>query len=191
MARPPQRKRAPRDAMAPEDVIGVIEAASEVDPMAGLALRVAAIAGARRSEIVALRWTELNGHTLTVDSTVAIVRLPRSDGAEKVGGAQPELVDSPTKTAERHRVSLDDETVRLWNELRAEREPFGPYVFALGESSANPDRIGWWWQRARKSSGIDQKWRLHDLRHFSATMAIAAGRDVRTVAQRLGTRTRR
>jgi integrase len=49
-----------------------------------------------------------------------------------------------------------------------------------------PDRIGWWWARARKLSGIDKKWRLHDLRHWSATVAIGQGHDVRTVANRLG-----
>ena len=35
-------------------------------------------------------------------------------------------------------------------------------------------------------SGIDPKWRLHDLRHWSATVAIGQGHDVRTVAGRLG-----
>ena len=30
------------------------------------------------------------------------------------------------------------------------------------------------------------KWRLHDLRHWSATVAIGQGHDVRTVAGRLG-----
>jgi integrase len=35
-------------------------------------------------------------------------------------------------------------------------------------------------------SGIDVRWRLHDLRHFSATQAIAGGHDIRSVAARLG-----
>ena len=35
-------------------------------------------------------------------------------------------------------------------------------------------------------SGVDPKWRLHDLRHWSATVAIGQGHDVRTVAGRLG-----
>jgi integrase len=30
------------------------------------------------------------------------------------------------------------------------------------------------------------KWRLHDLRHWSATVSIGQGHDVRTVAGRLG-----
>lgn len=43
-----------------------------------------------------------------------------------------------------------------------------------------------WWSRARAAAGIDPRWRLRDLRHWSATVAISGGRDVRTVAGRLG-----
>ena len=67
-----------------------------------------------------------------------------------------------------------------------EREPYGPYVFNIGKDPASPDRIGWWWRCPREASGIAKQWRLHDLRHFSATMATAAGDDARTVAHRLG-----
>ena len=59
-------------------------------------------------------------------------------------------------------------------------------MFGLGPELVSPDRIGWWWKRARKIAGIDAKWRLHDLRHWSATVAIGQGHDVRTVAGRLG-----
>src|SRR5581483_4149648 len=163
--RAPGVKRAPRDSMSPDEAIAAIAAATKHDPMAGLALRVAAIAGARRAEIAALRWSDLRGSVLTIDSAVSLGR--------SIDGNRPELEDTRTKTAERHRVTLDRETVRLWGELRAEREEFGPYVFNLGDAPPNPDRIGWWWSQARRLSGIDPKWRLHDLRHFSATMAIA------------------
>lgn len=59
-------------------------------------------------------------------------------------------------------------------------------MFGLGDDPPHPDRIGWWWQRARTISGIDKQWRFHDLRHWSATTAIGNGHDVRTVANRLG-----
>ena len=59
-------------------------------------------------------------------------------------------------------------------------------MFGLGPELVSPDRIGWWWKRARTMAGIDEAWRLHDLRHWSATVAIGQGHDVRTVAGRLG-----
>jgi integrase len=179
LTRAPGPRRGPRDAMRPEEAIAVIKAAADIDPLAGLALRIAAVGGARRAEIAAMRWADLEGSILTVDSAVSVIRVANAD-------SPPTLVDTRTKSAERHTVTLDRQTVRLWNELRADREEFGRYVFNLGDQPANPDRIGWWWQRARKASGIEHRWRLHDLRHFSATMAIAGGHDVRTVAHRLG-----
>lgn len=48
------------------------------------------------------------------------------------------------------------------------------------------DKIDWWWKRTRKLAEIDAKWRLHDLRHWSATHAIAGGHNVRSVAAQLG-----
>lgn len=59
-------------------------------------------------------------------------------------------------------------------------------MFGIGSDLVNPDRIGYWWRRAREKSGIDKRWRLHDLRHWSATVAIGQGHDVRTVSGRLG-----
>ena len=50
----------------------------------------------------------------------------------------------------------------------------------------NPDRISHWWRRSWELAGIDRSWRLHDLRHWSATKAINAGYDLPTVAARLG-----
>lgn len=83
-------------------------------------------------------------------------------------------------------MTLDAGTIELFESLRPEFEEFGPSVFNIGDRPANPDRIGAWWRLARKRAGIDREWRLHDLRHWSATQAIAAGLDVRTVANRLG-----
>jgi integrase len=117
---------------------------------------------------------------LTIDSAITVIR-GSGDGTEA-----PQLVDTRTKTAERHTVTLDAGTVRLWGELQFEREPYGPYVCNIGVDPANPDRIGWWWRRAREEAEIDKHWRLHDLRHFSAATAIAGGHDVRSVAHRLG-----
>ena len=95
-------------------------------------------------------------------------------------------VDAPTKTANSRTVGLDQTTLAMIDALEAERRPFGEWMFAIGDGPAAPDRIGYWWSRARAASGIDKAWRLHDLRHFSATQAIAGGHDVRTVAGRLG-----
>jgi integrase len=166
-----------RDAMSADEVRTVIAAADAIDPASGLALRLAAIGGARRAELAALRWDDVHGTELTIDSAIEVV---------KRGDRKPELRDATTKTANVRTLTLDPATLDLIARVRAEREPYGPWMFGVGPDLVNPDRIGYWWRRARDKSGIDTKWRLHDLRHWSATTAIGQGHDVRTVAGRLG-----
>jgi integrase len=175
-ARLRQARRSPRDSMDIKDVRAVIAAAASIDPAAHVALRLAAVGGLRRAELAALRWDEVLGDRLTVDSSVETVR----------GSGGPEYRDSPTKTANTRTIPLDPETVRLLNELRVSREAVSPYVFSLTSDPPSPARIGWWWTQAREKSGIDLRWRLHDMRHWTATAAIATGHDVRAVAGRLG-----
>ena len=165
------------DVMSVDEVLAAIAAAAAIDPAVELALRLAAVAGARRAELAALKWTDVHGGQLTIDSAIEVVK--RGDG-------QPELRDASTKTASTRTLTLDAATLDLIGEVRRVREEYGPWMFGLGPELVNPDRIGYWWRQARKKSGIDAKWRLHDLRHWSATVAIGQGHDVRTVAGRLG-----
>lgn len=54
--------------------------------------------------------------------------------------------------------------------------------------SAKTRPVRSWAHAAERTDGrgIDGTWGLHDLRHWSATVAIGQGHDVRTVASRLG-----
>jgi integrase len=163
--------------MSLEEVRSVIAAAREIDPAAAVAVRLAAVAGCRRAELAALRWDDVDGQRLTIDSSVA---------QRREAGGDSELVDEPTKTANRRTVHLDAATVAEIRALRDERQVVSSYMFSYDSGPAPASRIGWWWTRARALAGIDQRWRLHDLRHWSATTAISGGTDVRTVAGRLG-----
>lgn len=177
-ARLRQPKRAPREAIGVEELRGAIAAAREIDGAAGVALRLAAVAGLRRAELAALRWDDLDGDQLTVDKAVEVVRT-----AER---GRPELRLAPTKTANRRLIRLDPQTLAEIAALRAERQAVSPFLFSLDDRPPSPARIGWWWSRARRAAGIAPQWRLHDLRHWTATAAISGGHDVRTVAGRLG-----
>jgi integrase len=87
--RPP--KRAPRDAMTPDDVRAVIASAREIDHSAGVALRLAAVAGLRRAELAALQWSDLAGNQLTIDSGARVIR----------GDGESHVEDVATKTGNR------------------------------------------------------------------------------------------
>jgi integrase len=168
-----------RGVMSPEDAIAVLAAAYELDPRAGLAIRLAAVAGLRRSELAALRFDDFKDRELVVDSAIAIVR-----NGSRTDPCPPTLRDDPTKTGEVRVVALDEGTLQLFDIVRGLHS--GTYVFGDGDEPANPERVHWWWTRARELAGIEKRWRLHDLRHFSASMSIAGGHDVHSVAGRLG-----
>lgn len=170
------RKVQPRKVMSVAEVRKVIEAGDAIGPEVGLMLRLAAVTGARRAELAALRWADVERGVLSVDSSIEVDR--RS--------GRTVLSDAPTKTANQRRVTLDTATLAVVERERASLEPYGPWMFNVGDEPPHPDRIGYWWRVARENAGIDAKWRLHDLRHWSASVAIAAGHDVKTVADRLG-----
>ena len=182
-----RRKQTPRGAMEDEEVRRVLAAVEELvdegelEPASAVGLRLAAVTGARRSELAALRWEDLRGERLTVDSSLAVIRHGTPEAP-----ATPTLRDDPTKTANRRTVTLDRITASKVSELRRFQGAYGPWLLAIGERPVNPERITAWWRRARARAGIQDRWRLHDLRHWSATASIARGHDIRTVANRLG-----
>jgi integrase len=172
-----RRTTKPRSAMSATEVRAAIDAAERFDPAAGIAFRLAAITGARRSELCAVVWTDLDGDRLTIDSSIEIERSgTRSDRQV------PTLRNAATKTGNQRLVRLDGRTL----EAVAEREQYGPWMLQPGERPLNPERLTGWWRIARRDAGIEPRWRLHDLRHWSATEAIGRGHDIRTVAGRLG-----
>jgi len=181
------RRMPPRGALRPEEVRAVLDEVKrlvdrgQLEPAACVALRLASVTGARRSELASLRWEDVRGTRLTIDSSIAVLR-DRRPGA--VG--RPVLRDDPTKTGNRRTVVLDSGTVAELDALRDHPGMLGPWVLSPESRPVSPDRISAWWRRARDAAGIDRRWRLHDLRHWSATTSIAAGHDVRSVAMRLG-----
>ena len=182
-----RRKRAPRGVLGTDDVKAVLSAAvsmaseGRIEPAAPVALRLACVTGARRSELAALRWEELDGSRLVIDSSIAVIRGGTSDD-----GCRPFLRDDPTKTGTRRVVSLDEATLDALDALHKHPGMLGPWLLAPGSRPISPDRISAWWRRARDLAGLNTRWRLHDLRHWSATTTVAAGHDVRSVAARLG-----
>jgi integrase len=183
----PPRVRKPD--LSPPDVEQVGELlrhANEHLPELGRFLHLAATTGARRGELCALRWQNIDWEASAVTIDRAIVAIQ--------GG----LVEKDTKTHAARRIALDPGTLAVLAEQRtaaqvrakaadAELVPTA-YVF-----SAEPDgRIPWtpttvtkWFRSACDAVGIESV-RLHDLRHFAATRLLAAGVPVRTVSGRLG-----
>ena len=90
MAELDARKVAPRGVMSAAEVRAVIVAGDSLGSEVGLMLRLAAVTGARRAELAALRWDEVIEGVLTIDSSIEVDR--RAPGGSV-------LSDSATKTA--------------------------------------------------------------------------------------------
>jgi integrase len=182
-ARPPKITERPIQPPTAAQVRRLIDAA---DPDLACFVHLAAHTGARRGELVALRWSD-------VDLERAVITISRSMAVTQ-GGTQVKT----TKTDRTRVVAIDEPTVAV---LRAHRTRQREIALAVGSTADGPvfasddAARGPWYpdsvsRRFRKLcaatylSGI----RLHDLRHFTATQMIAAGYPIRTVAGRLGHR---
>jgi integrase len=167
----------------PEQVVALLEAAAAESTRAGLALRIAAVAGAREAEVVALAWDDV------VDDALKIRRQRHSVGDQV-------LIRDRTKTGGERVVALDPGTLAAIAAWKAEvEEAVGlPTRWMLSEpGAANPPSPRWLYdvfRRAGKKAGVPVGRKkglvMHDLRHWAASTALRDGHDPVTVAARLG-----
>lgn len=149
-------------------------------------VRIAAATGARRGQIVGLRWSD-------VDADAGLVTFSRNIVKQDGGWTAKEL-----KSGNLVRVSVDPGTLAVLAECAADQvaraelaavdldpDPFYLARDLAGAEPWYPDTATSRWRQIAQAAGLDGV-RLHDLRHAHATELIAAGVDVATVAARLG-----
>lgn len=163
----------------------------------GMALRVIAGTGMRRGELCGLWWSDIGPVTVDgVGGRSADLTVRRSV-LELDGG---ELLVKSTKSRKPRTFMVGGDVLdafdvqrRLLGELAAVCEvvlPADGPVFAdlrADPTGATPRRPGWLshrWAALRDRHGMTT--RLHDLRHWNATMLIDAGVPITVVAERLG-----
>jgi integrase len=184
-ASPPAIPRQKINAPTPEEVRRLISVASEDNLDFGTFLRLAAVSGARRGELCALRWSDVDFDRATVEFARAMV----------IGGGA--VTERGTKTGNTRRVGIDPGTVDALRDLRKVAEGraeacgitlgAGGFVFTHkpdGSVAWRPDNVTTKFARLRTRLGI--KVSIHGLRHYSATRALNAGIPLRTVSGRLG-----
>ncbi len=170
------------------EVARVPRRAAESSPELACFLMLSAATGARRSEIVALRWSDIDLPNRTVAISRGVVTGP--DG----------LVEKDTKSHAARRIALDeraavvlaDHAAHMRANAAAGRITLADNAFVFsntvdGSEPWYPDSVSRSFQRLCKQEGLTGV-RLHDLRHFIASQLLSAGVDVRTVAGRLGHR---
>ena len=147
---------------------------------------LAASSGARRGELLALRWSDFDlGRGTTLDRA-----------RHRVGGRQPHRTghqDAPeSPDLRRCRDGQRLEGAPTADDRQSTGSALAPdgFVFSHsvdGSSPWHPDSTQRAFRRICRQAGVTGI-RLHDLRHYVATRLFTAGVDVRTVAGRLGHR---
>ena len=135
---------------------------------------LAAVTGARRSQLLGLRWHNVHLDTHRVSFCAGWVEGP--DGP----------VLAPTKTKRPHSVDLDPDTCALLARHADERGRSDGFVFSDdgGITAWKPNRVTKAFIRYRRAAGL-RPFRLHDLRHFMATEMLDAGVPIVVVSRRL------
>lgn len=149
-----------------------------------LALRLSAVTGCRRGEVVAIQWgdIDLERSRLHVRRSLVIARKVVHERATKTGrkGHRVITLDLPTMTMLRkHHVG---------QRAVAMAGHFAPPVWVIsddGQEPWRPDQLTAVFIEAREAAGVTGV-RLHDLRHYVATTMLSDGEALSTVAQRLG-----
>jgi integrase len=147
------------------------------------ALWLSAMTGLRRSELLGLRWTDIDFPSATVSINRGLVAIGY------------ELHESRGKTDNsRRRIDLDPTTItvlRGWRALQAaEYDAVGVrapgWVFADAEGRPiHPHAISQAFERIARRAGVPVI-RLHDLRHTHGTLLIKDLVPVKVVSERLG-----
>jgi integrase len=128
---------------------------------AAAAIKLLALTGARRSEVLSMRWEDIN--------------LDTGDWNKP---------PSATKQKRRHRVPLSAEAIAILRQRKIET-PGSDYVFPSSGKSQHITEIKRPWAIFRQKAGIDDC-RLHDLRHSYASLIASQGGSLQIISRLLG-----
>lgn len=187
LASPPKVRAKQVNVPSVDQVVKLIDNAKLSDDGFGCLLRLAAVTGARRGELCALKWSDL-------DLSKGILTISRSIASDK----NDHMVEKDTKTHSNRSIALDVDTCKIledWQNTCNDRAQkcnvnltSQEFIFSDlpdGSQCWRPGRVTLAFMRLCKRLDIKDV-RFHDLRHFAATRMLVAGVPVKTVSGRLG-----
>ena len=163
----------------------MIGTADKDDPDMACLIALAAVTGARRGELLALRWGDLDleAATLTIERSVAVVSGKWITKDTKTHAGRALALDPfGLEVLRRHRARMEDRAAEDGVDLTDDL-PVLTYDLV---HPISPDTASHYVRAIATKAGVDTH--LHQLRHFAATQMIGSGQDVGTVAGRLGHR---
>jgi len=148
---------------------------------------LSAFTGARRGELLALRWSDFDGSSITISKNRVSIKGKVIEQNSTKGGTNGQRT-----------VKLDEETVELFNAHRrrqlVERLALGENWNDTGHVFVQVDGLpiylntpDYYFTKLSKKAGV-RLIRLQDLRHLHATELLRLGEPLHVVANRLGHR---
>ncbi|MCE2453165.1 MAG: tyrosine-type recombinase/integrase [Nitrospinae bacterium] len=154
-----ERFLAPEEFRRLDRALKDLEAEGKAWPIAVAAIRLLVLTGCRRSEILDLRWDD-------VDHTTGEFRL-----RDAKAGPRMVPLTAPVKRV------LEG----------VPRSPDNPWVIHRGNGKGRLGNLSYYWGTVREFAGLDDV-RIHDLRHSYASRALALGESLSTIGKLLGHR---
>jgi integrase len=170
-----------------------LEWSKHIDDPNWTAWLLAAVMGCRRGELLALRWKDVDfdGGRISIRRAVQVI---------KHHGDHEEVHEGPTKSGKSRVVDVDPLTMAV---LKAYRKARGEISLALRGAEAkvfgtvddefmHPERFSRTWRNTvarynRQHRGAElPSIHLHEMRHTSATLMLAAGEHPKVASERLG-----
>ena len=208
-ATPPRVRAKEMLVPTPEQLTNLVTASEKEDPVLSCAIALAALTGVRRGELVALQWSDfdLAKKTVRISKSLTVANGEQHIGPTKTHAARDLALDPVCVKVLKVRWRYMTKLAEVAESPLVEN----PYVLSYNANGAlpvNPDtlthhfadlckkleepalaRLRRTTPKATRAELVPAKrfhFRFHDLRHFSVTTLIAAGVDVRTVADRHG-----
>lgn len=191
LAELPAGERPMPSRLADDEIVAqLIRSAFSHDQDLGVLLIVSAVTGARRGEVCGLRWdrVDLARGVVTIDRAIVQVQ-------------DKPLIEKGTKTHQAREVHIDEDTVALLAAHRATMEEraelcgvtikHDAYVWSRAADCSQPLKpslVSQAWLRTRRKVPGAEGVRLHDLRHWSASILADDGHSMIVVKERLGHR---
>ncbi len=181
---PPRPARHDVPSLGPDDLSQLLEAIRQSSYY--LYYHMLLLTGLRRSELLALKWRDLDldlaciyvSHSLhRLDDGSIIIKEPKTSSSRRPVDLPPSLV----LLLRQHRVDQEVQQIMFGQNLDED-----DFVFSHADGSPlNPNTVTHAFSKVAARAGLPHL-RLHDLRHIHATMLLKAGTHPRVVQERLG-----
>ena len=145
--------------------------------------RLLMVHGLRRGEALGLRRFDLDGTTLHIRQQLTLVAgKPRWEAPKTSSGVRSIMLDARTLTALKRAKELQ----QRWTDisLASTADPVLIFTTLKGEP-LNPASVLRWFHKLCTEAGLPLI-RIHDMRHASAAIGLAAGEGITEISRRLG-----